>query len=84
MYTWINTLKADSWEKFLNRYWFTKALSVYQVFPHLSLGIYYSQKQHKIISLCVKTGYVTSYVNNFNKTLNKYVAASNIFDCSIS
>lgn len=42
------------------------------------------QKQYKIISLCVKTTIVTSYVKKFSKTLNNYVATSNIFDCNIS
>ncbi len=44
----------------------------------------FKQKQHKFISLCVKTTTVTSYVKNFTKTLNNYVNASNIFDCNIS
>ena len=82
MYTWINTLKAD--KKVLKQYWLTKVLSVYQVFSHLLLGISFSQKQHKIICLYVKTTTVTSYVKKFSKTLNNYVAASNIFDCNIS
>lgn len=82
MYTWINTLKAN--KKVLKQYWFANRSSAYQVFSHLSLGITYLQRQHKIISLCVKTTTVTSYINNFNKTLNNYLAASNIFDCNIS
>ncbi|MBC6434391.1 hypothetical protein FM036_28900 [Nostoc sp. HG1] len=82
MYTWINTLKAD--KKDLKQYWLTKRISVYQVFWHLSLGISNLQKQHKIISLCVKTTTVTSYVKNFSKTLNNDVGTSNIFDCNIS
>ncbi|MEA5624941.1 hypothetical protein [Nostoc sp. UHCC 0251] len=82
MYKWINTLKAD--KKVLKQYWFTKPISAYQVFSHLSLGITYLERQRKIISLCVKTTNVTSYINNFNKTLNNYLAASNIFDCNIS
>ncbi len=82
MHTWINTLKAN--KKVLKQYWFAKPISVYQVFSHLSLEITYLQKQHKIISLCVKTTTVTIYINNFNKTLNNYLTASNIFDCNIS
>ncbi|MEH1997217.1 hypothetical protein [Nostoc sp.] len=78
MSTWINTFKADSGEKVLKQYSLIKALSVDQVFPHLSLEISSSQEQHKIISLCVNTRSVTSYVDNSNKTLNKYIAASNI------
>jgi hypothetical protein len=84
MYKWIDILKADSVKKVLKQYCFTKLLLVYQIFSHLSLGIHSLQKQHKIISLCVKTGTVTSYVDNFRKTLNNYVAARNIFDCNIS
>lgn len=80
MDTWINTLKAD--KKVLKQYWLIKAIFVYQLFSHLSSEIYCSQKQ--IISLCVKTTIVTNYVNNFSKTLNNYVAASNIFNCNIS
>lgn len=82
MNTWINTLKAD--KKVLKHYWLTKVLSVYQMFSHLLLGICFSQKQHNIICLYVKTTTVTSYVKKFSKTLNNYVAASNIFDCNIS
>ncbi|MCC5599585.1 hypothetical protein [Nostoc favosum] len=82
MYTWINTLKAD--KKVLKQYWLTKVLSVYQVLSHLLLGICFSPKQHKIIYLYVKTTTVTNYVKNFSKTLNNYVAASNIFDCNLS
>ncbi|MEH1942049.1 MAG: hypothetical protein V7L01_17785 [Nostoc sp.] len=80
----IDILKADSVEKILNQYWFPRKILVYQVFPHLSLGICSLQEQQGIILLYLKIGFVTSYVNNFSKTLNKYVAASNVFDCSIS
>lgn len=82
MYTWINTLKTD--KKVLKHYWLTKVLSVYQAFSHLLLGICFSQKQHKIICLYVKTTTVTSYIKKFSETLNNYVATSNILDCNIS
>lgn len=82
MYTEINTLKADSVEKLL---YLAYKISIYlSRFPHLSLEICSWQEQHKIISLCVKIGTITSYVDNFSKTLNNYVIASNIFDCNIS
>ncbi|MBD2561931.1 MULTISPECIES: hypothetical protein [Nostoc] len=84
MDTSINTFKADSGEKVLKQDCLTKGLFVYQVFSYLPLGISCPPKQYKVISLSVKTGTVTSYVDNFSKTLNNYVAASNIFDCSIS
>jgi hypothetical protein len=55
------------------------------VFLHLSLGRSNSQNQQKTISLCVQTTTViSSYENNFSKTLNNYVVARNIFDCNIS
>ncbi|ODH00867.1 hypothetical protein A4S05_03490 [Nostoc sp. KVJ20] len=84
MYSSIDALRADSVEEVLKQHWLTKVISTYQIFPHLPLGICSSQKRHRIISLCVKTGFVTSYVDNFSKTLNKCVAASNILNCSIS
>lgn len=68
-------LKVDSGERFCNSYW---------LISHRSLGIYSSQEKQKIIFLDVKTGFVTSYINNFSKTLNKYLTANNISDCSIS
>jgi hypothetical protein len=77
MYEIIDILKPDGGESFLNSYW---------LIPHRSLGIYSSkQKQkQKNIFLYVKTGFITSYINNFSKTLKKYLIASNVFDCSIS
>ncbi len=55
------------------------------MFLHLSLGRSNSQNQQKTISLCVQTTTViSSYENNFSKTLNNYVVARNIFDCNIS
>lgn len=72
MCTFIDTLKADSVEEVLKQYWLAKAV------------ICFSQDWHRIISLCVKTKSVASYIDNFRKTLNKYVVASNIFNCNIS
>lgn len=54
------------------------------MFLHLSLGTSNSQNQQKTISLCVQTTVISSYENNFSKTLNNYVVARNIFDCNIS
>ncbi len=75
MYRLIDILKADRGERFLNSYW---------LIPHRSLEIYSSKEKQKTIFLYVKTGFVTSYINNFSKTLNKYLIVSNVFDCSIS
>jgi hypothetical protein len=71
----IDILKTDRGERFLNSYW---------LIPHRSLGICASKEKQKTIFLYVKTGFVTSYINNFSKTLNKYLIASNVFGCSIS
>ncbi|MEI1376975.1 hypothetical protein PQG02_09855 [Nostoc sp. UHCC 0926] len=71
---WINTLKADSGEKVLKQYWATKEFYFCHVLSHLSLGIYLSQEQYKIRYLCVKTGIITCYVDNFSKTPDNYVA----------
>ncbi|WP_334829666.1 hypothetical protein [Nostoc sp.] len=67
-------LKIDSGERFFNSYW---------LISHLPLGIYSSEEKQKTIFLDVKTGFVTSYINNFSKTLNKYLTMNNVFDCSI-
>ncbi|WP_335123917.1 hypothetical protein [Nostoc sp.] len=76
MYELIDTiLKVDSGERFLNSYW---------LISHRPLGIYSSEEKQKIIFLDVKTGFVTSYINNFSKTLNKYLTTNNVSDCSIS
>ena len=71
---WINTLKVDSGKKVLKQYWVTKGFDFCHVLSHLSLGIYSSQEQDKIRYLCVKTGTVTCYVDNFSKTSDNYVA----------
>jgi hypothetical protein len=75
MNKFIDILKADRGERFLNSYW---------LIPHRSLGIRASKEKQKTIFLYVKTGFVTSYINNFSKTLNKYLIAINVFGCSIS
>ncbi|MEH1892109.1 MAG: hypothetical protein V7K92_22545 [Nostoc sp.] len=71
---WINRLKADGGEKVLKQYWTTKEFYLCHVLSHLSLEIYSSQEQDKIRYLCVKTGTVTCYVDNFSKTSDNYVA----------
>lgn len=70
----IDILKADRSEIFFNLYW---------LIPHRSLEIYFSKERQKTRFLCIKTGLLTNYINNFSKTLNKYLIASNIFGCSI-
>lgn len=74
MNIWINALKADSREKVLKQYWTTEASCFCHVLSHLSLGIYFLEEQYKIISLCVKRVSVTSYVDNFSKTSDNYIA----------
>ena len=74
MNIWINRLKADSGEKVLKQYWTTKVLYFRHVLSHLSLGIYLSQYQYELRYLCVKRVTVTSYVDNFSKTSNNYIA----------
>jgi hypothetical protein len=71
----IDILKADRGESLLSSYW---------LIPHRSLGIRSSKEKQKTIFLYVKIGFLTSYINNFSKTLNKYLIVSNVFDCSIS
>jgi hypothetical protein len=48
MWISIDTLKADSLEKVLKQYWLTKAVAIYQMFPHLPLEIYFSQYVTKL------------------------------------
>jgi hypothetical protein len=74
MYKFIDILKADREEKFLNSYW---------LIPHRSLGTFSLQEKQKTRFLYVKAGLLTHYINKFSKTLNKYLIASNIFGCSI-
>ncbi|MHC5742514.1 MAG: hypothetical protein ACYTXT_11500 [Nostoc sp.] len=74
MYKLIDILKADRGERFLNSYW---------LIPHRSLGISSSKERQKTRFLYLKTGLLTNYINNFSKTLNKYLIASNVFGCSI-
>jgi hypothetical protein len=83
MKEFVNTLKANSVKKVLKQYWPTQVSSIYKVFLHLSLERYFLEEQHRIISLCVKET-LTSYVDNFSKTLNKYIAASNIKEINLT
>jgi hypothetical protein len=84
MKKWVNTLKADSVKKVLKQYWLTQILSIDKVFLHLSLEIYSLEEQHRIISLCIKTETITGYVDNFSKTLDNYIAASNIKEINLT
>lgn len=75
MCKFIDILKADRGKRFLSLNW---------LIPHRSLGIFSSKERQQTRFLYVKTGLLTNYINNFSKTLNKYLIASNIFGCSIS
>jgi hypothetical protein len=81
---WVNTLKADSVKKVLKQYWLTQILFIDKVFLHLSLETYSLEERHRIISLCIKTETITSYVDNFSKTLDNYIAASNIKEINLT
>ncbi|MBD2520889.1 hypothetical protein [Nostoc sp. FACHB-133] len=74
MYKLIDILKVDRGERFLSSYW---------LIPHRSLGISFSKERQQTRFLDVKTGLLTNFINNFSKTLNKYLIASHVFGCSI-
>ncbi|WP_392482575.1 hypothetical protein [Nostoc sp. C110] len=74
MCKFIDILKADRGERYISSYW---------LIPHRSLGISSSKERQQTRFLYVKTGLLTNYINNFSKTLNKYLIASNVFGCSI-